>query len=140
MHPAEAAHGEGVLLATLLQLIVIVLVARGGTLLGLDSFSDWSWCALIVLVAGAAKIVPVYFAARAAGMRNEDAAACGVLMNTRALMELVVLNIGLDLGFIPPKVFTLLVIMAVATTLVTAPLLRLRYRRSGRLLVIATEA
>ncbi len=109
-------------------------------LLGLDSVSDWSWCALIVLVAGAAKIVPVYFAARAAGMRNEDAAACGVLMNTRALMELVVLNIGLDLGFIPPKVFTLLVIMAVATTLVTAPLLRLRYRRSGQPLVVAAEA
>lgn len=109
-------------------------------LLGLDGVSDWSWCALIVLVAGAAKIVPVYFAARAAGMRNEDAAACGVLMNTRALMELVVLNIGLDLGFIPSKVFTLLVIMAVATTLVTAPLLRLRYRRGGQPLVVAAEA
>jgi len=109
-------------------------------LLGLDSLSDWSWCALIVLVAGAAKIVPVYFAARGAGMPREDAAACGVLMNTRALMELVVLNIGLDLGFIPPKVFTLLVIMAVATTLVTTPLLRLRYRRSGQPLALAVEA
>lgn len=109
-------------------------------LLGLDSFSDWSWCALIVLVAGAAKIVPVYFAARAAGLRSEDAAACGVLMNTRALTELVVLNIGLELGFIPPKVFTVLVIMAVATTLATAPLLRLRYRRSGQPLAVAVEA
>jgi len=109
-------------------------------LLGLDSVSDWGWCALILLAASAAKIVPVYFAARAAGMAREDAAACGALMNTRALMELVVLNIGLDLGFIPPKVFTLLVVMAVATTLMTTPLLRLRYRRSGQPLALAVEA
>ena len=61
-------------------------------------------------------------------------------MNTRALMELVVLNIGLDLGFIPQKVFTMLVIMALVTTLATAPLLRLLYRRSGRALVAAVEA
>ena len=58
----------------------------------------------------------------------------------RALMELVVLNIGLDLGFIPQKVFTMLVIMALATTLSTAPLLRLLARRGGVPLVVAVEA
>jgi Kef-type K+ transport system membrane component KefB len=63
-----------------------------------------------------------------------------VLMNTRALMELVVLNIGLDLGFMPQKVFTMFVIMALVTTLATAPLLRLVLRRSGRPLPAAVEA
>jgi Kef-type K+ transport system membrane component KefB len=108
--------------------------------LGLTSASDWLWCVLIVAAASAVKIVPVYWAARLAGLPREESAACGVLMNTRALMELVVLNIGLDLGFIPQKVFTMLVIMALVTTLATAPLLRLLYRRSGRALVAAVEA
>jgi len=60
-------------------------------------------------------------------------------MSTRALMELIVLNIGFDLGFIPPKVFTMLVIMAVVTTIMTGPLLRLllpapvtSFRRASR--------
>lgn len=108
--------------------------------LGLSSASDWIWCLLIVAVASAVKIVPVYAAGRLAGMSRHDAAACGVLMNTRALMELVVLNIGLDLGFLPQKVFTMLVIMAVVTTLSTAPLLRLIFRRSGVPLIAAVEA
>ena len=108
--------------------------------LGLVSWSDWTWCLLIVAVASAAKIIPVYFAGRLAGLARQDSAACGVLMNTRALMELVVLNIGLDLGFIPQKVFTMLVIMALATTLATAPLLRLLARRRGSALVVAVEA
>ena len=109
-------------------------------LLGLVTLSDWSWCAAILAVAAAGKLLPVYCAGRAAGLSREDAGVCGVLMNTRALMELVVLNIGLDLGFIPPKVFTMLVIMAVTTTLMTAPLLRLIYRRNGQVLVSALEA
>jgi len=48
----------------------------------------------------------------------------GTLMNTRALMELIVLNVGYDLGFLPQKAFTMLVIMAIVTTLMTGPLLR----------------
>jgi Kef-type K+ transport system membrane component KefB len=109
-------------------------------MLGLTSWSDWAWCLLIVTVASAGKIIPIYFAGRLAGLARQDSAACGVLMNTRALMELVVLNIGLDLGFIPQKVFTMLVIMALATTLATAPLMRLLARRSGAPLVAAVEA
>jgi Kef-type K+ transport system membrane component KefB len=50
--------------------------------------------------------------------------ALGSLMNTRGLMELVVLNIGYDLGFLPQPVFTMLVLMAIGTTMMTAPLLR----------------
>jgi Kef-type K+ transport system membrane component KefB len=52
-------------------------------------------------------------------------------MNTRALMELIVLNVGYDLGFLPRKPFTMLVIMAVATTIMTGPLLRVLLPRMG---------
>lgn len=90
--------------------------------LGLDSPSDWAWCAAFFAAAVAAKIVPVFLAARAAGVSSVDSATIGVLMNTRALMELVVLNIGLNLGVLPQKVFTMLVIMAVGTTVMTGPL------------------
>ena len=53
-----------------------------------------------------------------------DAASLGVLMNTRGLMELIVLNVGLDLGVISPTLFAMLVIMALVTTLATTPLLQ----------------
>jgi Kef-type K+ transport system membrane component KefB len=107
---------------------------------GLVSVSDWGWCAAILVVACAAKIIPVFLAARGAGRSPQDALVCGVLMNTRALMELVVLNIGLDLGFIPQKVFTMLVIMAVLTTLMASPLLRWAYQRNGQSLVAVVDA
>jgi len=62
-------------------------------------------------------------AARLVGQSWRVAAALGVLMNTRGLMELVVLNIGLDLGVISPPLFAMMVLMALATTLATAPAL-----------------
>ena len=55
----------------------------------------------------------------------------GSLMNTRGLMELIVLNIGYDMGFIPQKVFTMLVTMAVVITVMTGPLLRVLMPRAG---------
>ena len=61
-------------------------------------------------------------------------------MNTRALMELIVLNIGLDLGFIPPKVFTMLVIMAIVTTIMTGPLLQMLLPRAGHVIPQGVEA
>jgi len=61
-------------------------------------------------------------------------------MNTRALMELIVLNIGLDLGFIPPRVFTMLVIMAVITTIMTGPILKVLLPRVGHLIPPAMDA
>ena len=65
-----------------------------------------------------------------AGLHWRDSAALGILMNTRGLVELIVLNIGLDLGVISPRLFSMLVIMAIATTLMTAPILRaLLHRR-----------
>lgn len=99
--------------------------------LGLVRTTDWLWCAGIVAAACLAKIVPAYFAARLAGLEPPQARIIGVLMNTRALMELIVLNIGFSLGFIPQSIFTMLVIMAVATTVMTGPLLQLLLPRAG---------
>ena len=65
------------------------------------------------------------------GRSHAEAAALGYMMNTRALMELVVLNIGFDLGVISQKMFTMLVIMAIASTVVTTPALRHYLPRAG---------
>ncbi len=86
---------------------------------------QWLLCALILLVATLGKFGGTLVAARLTGAGWRDAAALGVLMNTRGLMELVVLNIGLDLGVISPALFAMMVLMAVATTMMTAPILRL---------------
>ncbi len=78
---------------------------------------------LILLVACTGKIVGASVAARAQGMRGRDALGLGALMNTRGLTELVVLDIGRQLGVLDGPLFTLLVLMAVVTTVATAPLL-----------------
>jgi Kef-type K+ transport system membrane component KefB len=97
-------------------------------LLGLSG-SDWLW-ALAFLGAGVfGKIIPIFIVTRLAGYPNAAAALIAALMNTRALMELIVLNIGLETGFLPQKLFTMLVIMAVVTTLMTGPLLRVTMPR-----------
>ncbi|MEW6774972.1 MAG: cation:proton antiporter, partial [Bdellovibrionota bacterium] len=89
----------------------------------LSTGSDWLICGLITLVACAGKFGGCAIAARLTGTPWREAAAMGVLVNTRGLMELVVLNIGLDLGVISPELFTMMVIMALVTTFMTAPLL-----------------
>jgi Kef-type K+ transport system membrane component KefB len=61
-------------------------------------------------------------------------------MNTRALMELIVLNIGFDLGFIPQNVFTMMVVMAVVTTVMTGPLLKVLLPRAGHRIPVGIEA
>jgi Kef-type K+ transport system membrane component KefB len=91
----------------------------------IGGWSDWLWCAAIVAVACAGKFGGTAAAARVTGLGWRDAAALGVLMNTRGLVGLVVLDIGLDLGVISPRLFTMLVIMAVATTMMTMPALHL---------------
>ena len=79
-------------------------------------------------------------AARLCGMSWADAGCLGIMMNTRALMEVIVINIGYDMGFIPQKVFTMLVVMAVVTTVMTGPLLKLLLRRSGHAIPVGVEA
>lgn len=85
----------------------------------------WLLTALIIGVAVLGKFGGAAIAARATGMPWREAGALGALMNTRGLMELVVLNIGLEIGVISPTVFTMMVLMALVTTFMTAPLLTL---------------
>jgi Kef-type K+ transport system membrane component KefB len=89
-----------------------------------DGWESWLWCGAIILVATAGKFGGTLVAARLFGLSWRDAAALGALMNTRGLMELIVLNIGLDLGVISPTLFAMMVVMALVTTAATAPLLQ----------------
>lgn len=90
-----------------------------------SSAQDWLLAGLILLAATAGKFGGAALAARAFGMGWREASALGLLMNTRGLMELVALNVGLDLGVLSPALFTMLVLMALATTFATTPLLGL---------------
>jgi Kef-type K+ transport system membrane component KefB len=84
---------------------------------------NWIFCLLIILVASLGKFGGSSIAARFNGMKWRDASALGVLMNTRGLMELIVLNIGLELHVISPTLFAMLVLMALVTTFATSPIL-----------------
>jgi len=98
---------------------------------GLDTSADWIWCAAIVAVATVTKLCGAYVMARRCGLDHPQSAMIGFMMNTRALMELIVLNVGLDLGVISPKLFTMLVIMAIVSTIITTPALRYFMPRAG---------
>ena len=105
---------------------------------------EWLVCGLIVLVAVAGKFGGTVIAARATGLDARHAAGLGILMNTRGLMELIVLNVGLDLGVISPTLFTMLVLMALMTTVMTTPLLHMVFpaplRTAAPANVMAREA
>jgi Kef-type K+ transport system membrane component KefB len=91
---------------------------------GLDTWEDWGLCLAVVATASLVKLCGGYFGARRSGFNHPESAIIGFMMNTRALMELIVINVGLDLGVISPKVFTMLVIMAIFSTVITTPALR----------------
>lgn len=93
----------------------------------LNTPEAWMTCGVIILLACLGKFGGSAVAARLTGMRWREAGAIGILMNTRGLMELIVLNLGLDLGVISPTLFTMMVIMALVTTFMTTPLLRIIY-------------
>lgn len=98
----------------------------------IEGSSMWLLCAAIVLVATVGKGGGTIVGARAAGLSWRDAASLGVLMNTRGLMELVILNLGLEIGIISLPIFTMMVLMAIITTALTTPALALVRRRSTR--------
>jgi Kef-type K+ transport system membrane component KefB len=85
----------------------------------------WLCCALVLVVAIAGKLGGAALSAIAVGFSWPEATAIGVLMNTRGLMEMVVLNIGRDIGVVSPSLFTMGVIMALVTTAMTTPLLQM---------------
>lgn len=87
----------------------------------------WAFCALIIVVAVVGKLGGSALAARTSGMSWRESWAIGTLMNTRGLMELVVLNVGLDIGVISPALFAMMVLMALVTTFLTSPVLARLY-------------
>ncbi|MHB1229219.1 MAG: cation:proton antiporter [Halothiobacillus sp.] len=90
----------------------------------LNSPTAWLWCSVIILLATVGKFGGAYVATRFTGLSHAQGKVVGIMMNTRALMELIIINVGYDLGAISQQMFTILVIMAIVTTVVTSPLLR----------------
>jgi Kef-type K+ transport system membrane component KefB/nucleotide-binding universal stress UspA family protein len=98
------------------------------TSIGLVSGAEmWIDCALIVAVAVVGKFGGSAIAARLMGLSWREAGALGALMNTRGLIQLVFLTVGLEIGIISPALFTMMVLMALATTFMTSPLLEWIY-------------
>jgi Kef-type K+ transport system membrane component KefB len=88
----------------------------------LDSAYLWQMTGLVMVAAIGGKGVACWLAARATGISNREALGIGTLMNSRGLMELIIINIGLQRGIISPALFATLVIMAVITTLMASPI------------------
>jgi len=91
----------------------------------LNDWEGWTVCGGIIAAATIGKLGGSMVTARCTGMDWHDSFALGALMNTRGLVELIVLNIGLDLGILSPRIFAMTVIMALVTTFMTSPLLSL---------------
>jgi Kef-type K+ transport system membrane component KefB len=128
-HTGRLAEG---LRARLEDVVVVLLLPAFFAVTGLRTeigllrgAADWLVCGVIILAATAGKWGGSYVAARLAGLDGRQSAAIGVLMNTRGLMELIVLNVGLDLGVLTPRLFAMLVLMALVTTFLTSPILGL---------------
>jgi Kef-type K+ transport system membrane component KefB len=128
-HPVRQAI-EPLTTAVLLPLFFAYSGLR--TEIGLLSSGDWAACGLIILTAVTGKLGSVFLAARLQGMTPADSLALGALMNTRGLMELIVLNIGYDLGMLSPAMYTIMIIMALTTTGMTGPVLAAIGRTSAR--------
>jgi len=111
-------------LVTILLLPAFFAFTGMRTQIGLVSgYEQWLICGLIIFVATTGKFGGALAAARLTGMNWRDSLALGLLMNTRGLMELIVLNIGLDMGVISPALFAMMVVMALVTTMAAAPFL-----------------
>ncbi|HKR21109.1 MAG TPA: cation:proton antiporter [Pyrinomonadaceae bacterium] len=91
----------------------------------LNDWQSWALCGVIILVAIVGKLVGSMLMSRWTGMSWSNSFAIGALMNTRGLVELVVLNIGYDLGILSGRIFAMMVLMALVTTFMTGPLLSL---------------
>lgn len=97
----------------------------------LNDLHLWSVCVVIILIAIAGKFGGSMIAAKFVGQSWRESIAIGALMNTRGLMELVVLNIGYDLGVLSPEIFAMMVLMALVTTFMTGPVLDLLNKYSS---------
>ena len=93
----------------------------------LSGTTMWGTCLAIIALAVIGKFGGSALAAKLGGMSWRESSAVGVLMNTRGLVELIILNVGLDLGVLSKELFSLMVLMALVTTFMTSPLLSLIY-------------
>ena len=111
---------------TVLLLLPLFFASTGlRTRIGLVNGSEmWFYCILIIVVAVLGKLGGTSIAARVGGLSWRESTALGILMNTRGLMELVILSVGLDLKVISPALFSMMVLMALVTTFMTTPLLQ----------------
>jgi Kef-type K+ transport system membrane component KefB len=118
---------------------VVLLLPMFFTYSGLNTRMDMVNSPTLLLIAGgillasiAAKGVACYFAARLCGEDNRTALGIGALMNSRGLMELIIINIGLQKGIIGPTLFSMLVLMAIVTTVMASPLFEAVYGKKAR--------
>jgi Kef-type K+ transport system membrane component KefB len=119
------------IVTSLLLPVFFVMTGLSTHVEALRTAGVWGVVVLVIVVATAGKFGGTALAARATGERWTDACTLGVLMNTRGLTELVVLSVGLQMEIITPTVFTVMVLMALVTTLMAPPLLRLIERRTA---------
>jgi Kef-type K+ transport system membrane component KefB len=117
------------LAATLLVPIFFVYSGLNTQLGLLDSVALWGVAGLIFAIACIGKAVPCWLAARMSGASQSDAMGVATLMNARGMVELILLNIGLQQGIITPTLFAMMVLMALGTTLMTGPIFSLVWRR-----------
>jgi Kef-type K+ transport system membrane component KefB len=122
---------EAVVVVLLLPLYFALTGLRSSVFL-ITGARMWFYCTVIIILAVVGKLGGALISARLNGMSWRESAAVGVLMNTRGLVELVILNIGLDLGILSPALFSIMVLMALVTTLMTTPLLRWIYPEGNR--------
>jgi Kef-type K+ transport system membrane component KefB len=126
-HDSDVARGFQHKLEDIVKILLLpAFFAFNGmrTQIGLvEGWKAWAVCVAIILVATLGKFGGTLAAARLTGLGWRMSASLGILMNTRGLMELIVLNIGLELGVISPELFAMMVIMALVTTMATTPIL-----------------
>jgi Kef-type K+ transport system membrane component KefB len=138
---AELSQRFEALIVVLLLPIYFALTGLRSSVFLISGAKLWLYCAVIIVLAIVGKLGGSLFAARLNGMSWRESAAVGILMNTRGLVELVILNIGHDLGILSPSLFSMMVLMALVTTLMTTPLLKWVYPEtlSGSAELIALE-
>lgn len=114
------------------QLLLPLFFIYSGLNTRFDLVNDaglWLVAGVVLAAAVIGKMGACYLAARACGETRRDGLGVGALMNARGLMELIILNIGLERGLITPTLFTIMVLMAIVTTLMATPLFELVYLR-----------
>lgn len=127
----EIRERMDMLIAVLLLPLFFALTGMRTRLDLLNGAKMWLWAAIVLAAAVAGKMGGAIIAARWNGHSWRDAGALGALLNTRGLVELIVLNIAYNVGVFSPTLFTMLVVMALVTTMLTSPILRLLKIQDG---------